>query len=262
MSMRSIKAFLKWVFGLLGLSISRLPSKPHTGLSDERLAQMRVKEAEFYSDWVRGHSVFTPWIGHREYLQFCDGISQHTLVSPDRCYTLMAFAKYASLLKGDFAECGVYRGGTSLILSRILKTSQKKLYIFDSFEGLGEANPDHDNYFKAGDFSDTSRSRVETLLAPFAANVVIKQGWIPHTFKGLDDRRFALVHIDVDLYQAALDCCNFFYNLMTPGGVLLFDEYGFPNCQGEKDAVDYFFSDKPERPITLATGQALVIKAP
>ena len=41
---------------------------------------------------------------------------------------------------------------------------------------------------------------------------------------------------------------------------MIFDDYGFPACRGEKDAVDEFFADKPEKPITLPTGQALVIK--
>jgi hypothetical protein len=43
---------------------------------------------------------------------------------------------------------------------------------------------------------------------------------------------------------------------------LLFDEYAFAPARGEKDAVDEFFADKPESPITLPTGQAMVLKVP
>ena len=44
---------------------------------------------------------------------------------------------------------------------------------------------------------------------------------------------------------------------MVTGGIMIFDDYGFPACRGgEKDAVDEFFADKEERPITLPTGQA------
>ena len=49
---------------------------------------------------------------------------------------------------------------------------------------------------------------------------------------------------------------------MVAGGVLLFDEYAFAAARGEKDAVDEFFADKPESPITLPTGQAIVLKVP
>jgi hypothetical protein len=47
-----------------------------------------------------------------------------------------------------------------------------------------------------------------------------------------------------------------------PGGAMLFDEYGFPAAHGEKEAVDEYFATKPERPIALPTGQALVLKVP
>ena len=43
---------------------------------------------------------------------------------------------------------------------------------------------------------------------------------------------------------------------------MLFDEYGFAAARGEKDAIDAFFADKPECPMTLPTGQALVLKVP
>ena len=72
----------------------------------------------------------------------------------------------------------------------------------------------------------------------------------------------ALAHIDVDIYEPTLASCAFFYPRMTPGGILLFDDYGFPACRGEKEAVDSFFADKPESVITLPSGQALVIKLP
>jgi hypothetical protein len=41
---------------------------------------------------------------------------------------------------------------------------------------------------------------------------------------------------------------------------MLFDDYGFPACPGARKAVDEFFRDRPEAPVVLATGQAVVIK--
>jgi hypothetical protein len=71
-----------------------------------------------------------------------------------------------------------------------------------------------------------------------------------------------MAHIDVDLYQSTLDCCEYFYPRLVPGGILLFDEYGFAAARGEKDAVDQFFADKRESPIVLLSGQAVVVKLP
>ena len=70
------------------------------------------------------------------------------------------------------------------------------------------------------------------------------------------------MHVDVDLYRPTLDACEYFYPRLVPGGVLLFDEYGFPAARGERDAVDEYFADKSESPIVLPTGQAIVLKLP
>jgi len=43
-------------------------------------------------------------------------------------------------------------------------------------------------------------------------------------------------------------------------GGFFFDDYGFPTCPGARQAVDEFFADKPEVPLVLPTGQAIVIK--
>ena len=41
---------------------------------------------------------------------------------------------------------------------------------------------------------------------------------------------------------------------------MIFDDYGFLTCPGAKQAVDTFFSDRPEAPIYLPTGQCIVVK--
>lgn len=240
------------------------PSEKRSHVDD--LAALTVKESQFYTKWSAPHPLFSPWIGHPEFQKLYDGVAPHTIVSRDRCYMLVSFARYASYLQGDFAECGVYKGGTALLLCRVLKNAgiraSKKLYLFDSFKGLPKINTEKDQWFSQGQFDGVSVETVEKLLSDFQDIIDIRCGWIPQTFSGLENNRYAFVHLDVDLYQPVLDCCQYFYSRLTPCGVLLFDEYAFPAARGEKDAVDEFFADKPESPITLPTGQALVLKAP
>jgi O-methyltransferase len=165
-------------------------------------------------------------------------------------------------LSGQFAECGVYRGGTALLFSRLLSEANKKLFLFDSFEGLPEANKAYDKHYGKGDFADTSLESVRQVLKDFHHFIEFRQGWIPSTFEGLADQRWAFVHVDVDLFQSALDCCEYFYPRLVSGGVMVFDDYGFAMTRGDKDAVDQFFLDKPEPPLVLPTGQAVVVKLP
>jgi O-methyltransferase len=227
------------------------------------LAARSVKESEYYSQWVPPCPLFSPWTGHPDFNSIYQGAEPYTLVPPDRCYVLISLARYASYLAGDFAECGVWKGGTALMLARVLRnTREKKLYLFDSFQGLPKVDHERDPWFHEGQYSAESVAVVQQLLRDYSELLEINCGWIPETFKGLEDNLYAFVHIDVDLYKSNWDCCEYFYSRITPGGVMLFDEYGFAAARGEKDAVDTFFADKPECPITIPTGQALVLKVP
>jgi O-methyltransferase len=225
-------------------------------------AASNVKESQYYTQWCAPCPLFTPWVGHPDFQALYEGVAPHTIVSVERCYTLVSLAHYAKYLRGDFAECGVYKGGTALLLCRVLKNTGKILRLFDSFEGLPSPNRERDNTYTEGTFAINSVESVYRLLGDWQNMIEFRQGWIPDTFIGIEDHRYSFAHIDVDLYQSTLDCCEYFYPRLVPGGVLLFDDYGFPAARGEKDAVDEFFADKPESPITLLSGQAILLKVP
>lgn len=257
--MRQLKHACKALFHHFGYEIRSIP-RPTNDINF--LAALNVKESEYYTQWSAPCPLFTPWVGHPDFERIYEGIAPYTLVSPDRCYILASLAHYASYLEGDFAECGVYKGGTALLLSRVLQGKEKLLYLFDSFKGLPKSDRKEDKWFGEGWFAVDSVESVEQVLHDFLPSIAIRQGWIPETFLGLENNCYAFAHVDVDLYQSALDCCKYFYPRLVPGGVILFDEYGFAAARGEKDAVDEFLCDKPEFPITLPTGQAIVLKLP
>jgi O-methyltransferase len=256
-----LKRGCKAVLRHLGYDIRAL-SQPEIVDVDFKAA-MTVKESQYYSQWVGPCPLFSPWLGHPDFQSIYQGAEPYTLVSPDRCYMLISLARYARHLLGDFAECGVWNGGTALLLARILgSTAQKKLFLFDSFQGLPKVDGEKDRWFFEGQYAANSVESVKSLLLDFQTVVDIRCGWIPQSFVGLEERRYAFAHLDVDLYQSTLDCCAYFYPRLVSGGVLLFDEYAFAAAQGERDAVDEFFADKPESPITLPTGQAMILKVP
>ena len=205
-----------------------------------------------YSPW------FEPWF-REVYSKFAD----HTMVSEDRCYVIYKLCLHCMHLEGDFAECGVYRGGTAYLIADTLvckSIKNKDVHLFDTFTGM-PAIANHDpSGVKEGWFGDNSLSAVKGYLRTFS-NVVFHPGVIPETLDAVKDKKFAFVHIDVDLYQTAKDCCDFFYDRMQYCGVMIFDDYGFiPFSRSAKRAVDEFFKDKPESPLSLHTGQCVVIK--
>lgn len=176
---------------------------------------------------------------------------------------LYQFCKYALSLEGDFAECGTYTGGTAYLLASILKKTitNKQLHLFDTFQGMPDiAIPERDSH-SPGDFGDTSLEYVQTRLQEFPF-VKLHPGVIPDTFQEIKDiDSFAFVHIDVDIYPTALECCKWFWPRLVKGGIMIFDDYGFWSYRSAiKAAVDEYFANRAEKPIILPTAQAVAIK--
>jgi len=56
------------------------------------------------------------------------------------------------------------------------------------------------------------------------------------------------------------DSLAFVWPRLSRGGMIVFDDYGNPMCPGARKAIDTFFADKPEIPLCLPSGQALVFR--
>lgn len=186
-----------------------------------------------------------------------------TLVSDDRLYVLALLLEQALMTgDGDIAECGVYRGGTARLLLDTMRAarSSRRLYLCDTFSGMPDPDRTVDLHRK-DDFGDTSEALVHADFAD-AGDVELVPGIIPDSLAPLADRRFCFVHIDLDLHASISGAARFFYDRISPGGFLIFDDYGFSSTPGARRAVDEFFADKRETPLVLATGQCVVFKAP
>ncbi len=181
--------------------------------------------------------------------------------SLDRKYTVDQLVNLVSRVEGDTAECGVFQGATSYFICRRIAGSAKRHHLFDSFQGLSAPGVNDGTYWKTGDMRG-SEAKVRRNLKRFESQVVYHKGWIPERFSDVADARFSFLHLDVDLYQPTLDSLEFFYPRMNQNGIIVCDDYGFTTCPGARKAMNLFFSDKPERIVSLPTGQGFVVKLP
>jgi O-methyltransferase len=204
--------------------------------------------------------LFSPWEGQADFKRYFDPVRPHTLVGSERCWILLQMMRHALALTGDFAEFGVFRGGTALLAAEVLRDAHdhRPLHLFDSFAGMPTTSTGEP--FARGDLGQTSKAAVRDLVAPAGVKVEMHSGYIPDTFRETGIAQLAYAHVDVDLYQSVLDCIEFVYPRLVPGGIIIFDDYGFPSCTRAREAVDQAFAALPEKPIYLPTGQAMVIK--
>ncbi len=198
------------------------------------------------------------WDDDPAFVRLFDQLIGYTLVDKVRCFMLYQCTKNSAQIAGDIAEIGVFRGGTARLLAKTSAPAGKTVHLFDTFAGMPSVDSSADLH-QAGDFANTSIEAVQAYLHD-CSNVRLYKGIFPSTAQPIEQRSFALVHIDVDIYRSVLNCCDFFYPRMERGGIMIFDDYGFLSCPGAKKAVDEFFADKPEVPIYLPTGQCLAIR--
>lgn len=248
-----VKGLVRQAFGQVGLEIQwrRPPEKPWVPPDPSLLPDYHLYKPRF-----------SPWLATEgEFHETCASIRPYTLVPAESCYVLQCLARQATHCAGEFWECGVYKGGTAMLLERVLAGSgtPATLRLFDTFEGLPDADPARD-FHRRGEFADTSRAAVAARLT--ADFVRIHAGRIPESFAGLEDCRIAFAHVDVDLYDSVLNCCRFIYPRLSAGGVMVFDDYGLRFCPGARKAVDEYFQGKPEAVLVLPTGQAIVTALP
>lgn len=199
------------------------------------------------------------WMEDEVFLQEYKKFDKQNLHSADRKYFLYSLLSLVQNIEGDTVECGVFEGASSWLICKKNQDSNKKHYIFDSFEGLSKPLDIDGQYWHEGALS-SREEKVKENLAPFLNNITIHKGWIPSRFHEIGNSRFSFVHIDVDLYQPTLDSLNFFYPKLVKGGIILCDDYGFSSCPGATKAFDEYMSNKPESIIHVPTGQGFIIK--
>lgn len=159
-------------------------------------------------------------------------------------------------LKGEIAEFGVYKGGSARILAS--EKGSREVHLFDSFDGMHKTS--EFDLHRKGDFRDTSLEKVKKYLQLYD-KVFFHKGWFPQTTKGVEKKRFSFVHLDVDLYQSAMDALAFFYPRLVKGGIVLSHDYNSISCPGVSKAFRQFMTDKPESVLELGgTTQCIIVK--
>lgn len=199
-----------------------------------------------------------PWALDSDFQSSFEKLANISLIDERRAFMLVQLARQCLAIDGCFAEVGVYKGASATLLAGVLQNSPKELHLFDTFQGMPPADSELD-LWREGELSNTSLDEVRQQLA-FYTHTRFYPGLFPETATLLPPSNFSFVHVDVDIHQSVVDCCQFFYPRMAPGGCIIFDDYGYVRCSGAKKAVDTFFADKPEYPCYLPTGQCIVTK--
>ena len=192
-------------------------------------------------------------------------------------YTMVGYARLSNVyelanlveknkISGAFVECGVWKGGCVAVMAFEAQKfgSGRKIWLFDSFEGLPEPTqkdgPIAKEYAqnKAGGNLKTIDRCVGSLedvkeiffkkLKLNPDNIIIKKGWFQNTLPESKEKigKIAFLRLDGDWYESTKVCLDNLYDNVIIGGYVVLDDYG---CwDGAKKALDEFFAERKINP--------------
>lgn len=156
-------------------------------------------------------------------------VKPHTLLHRHKARMLHSLVE-AAPSGYPVAECGVFRGGMTLMLALQMKARQDRhsvVWAFDSFKGLPADRVAAETcYYQTGDMAASYREVRDLLVKHevMLSHVELCEGQFETT---LNDSlpMFGLVHVDCDLYSSAKTCIERLYDHLVVGGIMVFDDY-------------------------------------
>ncbi len=194
----------------------------------------------------------------------------YTMTSAERLWSLLNAVRYvvAEDLPGDFAECGVWRGGSIMAMARALDqlgVHDRRIWLYDTFTGMTDPT---DKDVEAGTGTTASAMLAATEVGDgnnvwcvagrqdVEANVrstgypfdrfTFVEGDVAVTLRESVPERISLLRLDTDWYESTRIGLEVLYPRLLPGGVCVLDDYG--HWQGARDAVDEYFGALGRRP--------------
>jgi O-methyltransferase len=193
---------------------------------------------------------------------------EHTMTSVARLDAVVQSVRHCVRreLPGDFAECGVWRGGSVLAMILTLQdmgAPPRDIHLYDTFEGMTEPTELDTSALDGSALeiwkeaqADGARAWPEmfgpdvfdersvraTLLATGypEERIHIVKGRVEDTIPAHAPEALALLRLDTDWYESTRHELHELYPRLADGGVLIIDDYG--HWEGARRAVDEYFS--------------------
>jgi O-methyltransferase len=197
-----------------------------------------------------------------EDMDLIDRFSEFTMTGTTRQYALMQAVRYIDQrrIPGDIVECGVWRGGAMMLAKAVQDPAAVKRDTFagmakptDLDVGITSGRPAMETFSErqGSDYVDWCYSSLDEVQGNFKRaglfgdDLIWHKGLVEDTLKtsNLLPSQIALLRLDTDFYESTAAEMEILYPRLTPGGVLIVDDYG--TWAGAKKAVDEYLDKEP-----------------
>jgi O-methyltransferase len=186
-----------------------------------------------------------------------------TMVSRERLYAHFLAVRHVveNNIDGAIVECGVWRGGTSMLGALTLlglNDTSRRLWLYDTFAGMTEPTADDvspwdganaASLWKKNQKQDVNKwcyapiEEVQNNLASTGfplERINFVKGDVVETLKTSVPDKIAVLRLDTDWYESTRAELEVLFPRLVKGGVILIDDYGA--WKGCKKAVDEYLS--------------------
>jgi O-methyltransferase len=206
-------------------------------------------------------------------------VRPRTMTKPIKLFGLIEATRYVVRheIPGDIVECGVWRGGSMQAAALALLdagVTDRDLHLFDTFEGMPpptERDRRHDGRSAADLLATQGRNAKVWAIASLddvrdgmlglgypADRVHFHRGLVEETVPAEAPEQISILRLDTDWYESTRHELEHLYHRLSPGGVLIIDDYG--HWEGSRQAVEEFLDETGEPLLLLpsATGRITV----
>ena len=185
-------------------------------------------------------------------------------------------------IPGDIVECGVWKGGLMQLASLTmlaLGDNSRKIYLYDTFAGMpepGELDKDWNNdspyerwssmrwddgnskgsRFGFGGSKEEIQKLMESTEYPIE-NLILVKGLVEETIPTNIPSKISYLRLDTDWYTSTRHELNHLFPLLTVGGILVVDDYGY--YKGARKATDEYI-EKHKIQILLSRVSSLGVR--
>jgi O-methyltransferase len=204
-------------------------------------------------------------IKDQDFWQIHDRVKNYTMTSIENQYMLYNSVRYIikNNIQGSFVECGVWRGGSALLIALTLENLNifdRKIYLFDTFEGMSEPTDndldlqgtkaeshlkenvkDNENhYWCYATIDDVKETMSKSKISK--DNFIYIKGKVEETIPTkFSMEEIALLRLDTDWYESTKHEMIHLYPKLEKNGILIIDDYG--HWEGSRKAVDEYIND-------------------
>lgn len=181
---------------------------------------------------------FTAYVGH---------------MSLNRTFTLYELYKKVQHVAGHIAEVGVYKGAGSLLFAKLVKIfeseSLTQVHGFDWFQGTKNISEEDSSLVPEGGYKSEYSELMDIIKLQQLDSIVRIHNFdltkkLTHFFDKHKHLQFKMVFLDAGFYEVMKACIPLFWERLTPGGIMIFDQFNHELAPGETLAIRELLPDQ------------------